>query len=72
MSITIHFSLISQPELLDVIDDEWMQDTLADDDIPLQEGMQPMFEELDERDENQFQSGKQPEKWLDMGLQSIH
>ena len=31
MSTTIHFSVISQPELLDVVDDEWMQDTLADD-----------------------------------------
>jgi hypothetical protein len=31
MSTTIHFSLISEPHLLDIIDDEWMQDTLADD-----------------------------------------
>lgn len=31
MSTTIHFSLISEPHLLDVIDDEWMEDTLADD-----------------------------------------
>ena len=41
-------------------------------DIPLREGMQPLFEELDELEENHFQPGKEPEKWLDMGLQSIH
>lgn len=34
--------------------------------------MQPLFEELDELEENRFQPGKEPEKWLDMGLQSIH
>lgn len=31
MSKTLHPSLTSEPHLLDVIDDEWMQDVLADD-----------------------------------------
>ena len=31
MSTTIHFSLISNPQLLDVIDEQWMQDKLEDD-----------------------------------------
>jgi len=31
MSTTIHFSLISNPQLLDVVDEEWMQDKLEDD-----------------------------------------
>lgn len=31
MSSTIHFSLISNPQLLDVVDEEWMQDKLEDD-----------------------------------------
>ena len=31
MSSSIHFSLISNPQLLDVVDEEWMQDKLDDD-----------------------------------------
>ena len=31
MSSTIHFSLVSNPQLLDVVDEEWMQDKLEDD-----------------------------------------
>lgn len=31
MSSTVHFSLISNPQLLDVVDEEWMQDSLEDD-----------------------------------------
>ena len=31
MSKTMHSSLTSEPHLLDVVDDEWMQDVLAND-----------------------------------------
>ncbi|KAK9909297.1 hypothetical protein WJX75_000125 [Coccomyxa subellipsoidea] len=72
MSTTIHFSLISEPHLLDIIDDEWMQDTLADDDIPLPEGMQAPNEEADDLQEDQSERRKGPEKWGDLGLQSVH
>ena len=31
MSTTIPFSLVSNPQLLDVVDEQWMQDKLEDD-----------------------------------------
>ena len=31
MSTTVHFSLVSNPQLLDVVDEQWMQDKLEDD-----------------------------------------
>jgi hypothetical protein len=34
MSAYVHHTLISQPELLDVVDDEWAQDRLPDDGAP--------------------------------------
>ena len=33
MSTTIHFSLVSNPQLLDVVDEQWMQDKLEDDGV---------------------------------------
>jgi len=31
MSNTVHFTQITEPELLDVVDDAWLQDKLPDD-----------------------------------------
>ena len=31
MSKTIHYSLISEPHLLDLVDEEWRKDKLPDD-----------------------------------------
>lgn len=31
MTSTVHFSQITEPELLDVVDDAWLQDKLPDD-----------------------------------------
>ncbi len=31
MSVFVHYTQISEPELLDVVDDEWMKDRLPDD-----------------------------------------
>ncbi|CAK0748189.1 hypothetical protein CVIRNUC_001820 [Coccomyxa viridis] len=71
MSSTIHFSLISNPQLLDVVDEEWMQDKLEDDDMPLPEGVQGPPGDMDEVPEEQAR-GKQAEKWGDLGLHSVH
>jgi hypothetical protein len=30
-STTVHFSQITEPELLDIVDDAWLQDKLPDD-----------------------------------------
>ena len=31
MSITVHYAQIKEPDLLDIVDDEWQQDTLPAD-----------------------------------------
>jgi len=36
MSATLHYSLVREPELLDVLDEEWLKDTLPDDGVPHQ------------------------------------
>lgn len=36
MAQTIDYSLISNPELLDIVDEEWMRDTMPDDSESLQ------------------------------------
>ncbi|CAL5218995.1 g750 [Coccomyxa viridis] len=71
MSTTIPFSLVSNPQLLDVVDDQWMQDKLEDDDIALPEGVQAPSTDMDDPVTAQPQT-KQPEKWGDLGLQSVH
>ncbi|KAK9820052.1 hypothetical protein WJX72_005537 [[Myrmecia] bisecta] len=72
MATTIHFSQISKPQLLDVLDDEWMQDTLPDDDIPLPEGYVPPTEESEDVREDAANQPKQPEKWGELGLNTVH
>ena len=31
MSTTLHYSLVGEPELLDILDEDWLRDTLPDD-----------------------------------------
>ena len=33
MSATLHYSLVGEPELLDVIDEDWLRDTLPNDGV---------------------------------------
>ncbi|KAI3424179.1 hypothetical protein D9Q98_009538 [Chlorella vulgaris] len=66
MASTIDFALTREPHLLDVIDDEWAQDKLPDDDIPLPANVQLLPEVGDEENK-----AKEPEKWHELGLQSV-
>lgn len=52
------------PSLIDVVDAEWAQETLPDDDIPL-----PVSEQLADVEEEQ--KAKEPEKWMELGLQNV-
>ncbi|PRW61180.1 hypothetical protein C2E21_0628 [Chlorella sorokiniana] len=65
MASTIDCSLIREPQLLDLIDEEWAKDRLPDDDIPLP----PTAQVLGDVEEEQ--KAKEPEKWMELGLQSV-
>ena len=41
-------------------------------DVPLPNGIQPPSEENEEMQEEDAHTGKEPEKWLDLGLQFLH
>ncbi|KAK9846512.1 hypothetical protein WJX81_005724 [Elliptochloris bilobata] len=70
MSTTLHYSLLREPELLDILDEAWLRGTLPDDDIPLPEGMQPPSDDQDDKDE--AEPRKEPERWTDLGLHTVH
>lgn len=72
MSKFVHFSEISKPELLDVVDEAWAQDRLPDDDVPLPEGMIPPTEEHDELRQQAEEENKKGEKWNETGLNRVH
>lgn len=99
MASTIDFSLIREPQLLDLIDDEWARDRLPDDgkpgqlgsvcvgrisgkslahppltarasavppaDVPLPANAQLLADVEEES------KAKEPERWLELGLQSV-
>ncbi|EFN53427.1 hypothetical protein CHLNCDRAFT_136648 [Chlorella variabilis] len=65
MAATIDFSLIREPHLLDLIDEEWAAERLPDDDIPLPATVQ-LLPDVEEE-----QKAKEPEKWHELGLQSV-
>jgi len=68
MSKTIHYSLISEPHLLDLVDEEWRKDKLPDDSVPLPQGIAPPS---DEADEQQPQQEKKKDRWDELGLQDL-
>jgi len=54
--------------LLDIVDEEWMMDTLPNDDIPLPQG----YTVPDDTDEvNPEVQTQAKEKWTDLGLQTM-
>eukprot|EP00193_Tetraselmis_chui_P021173 CAMPEP_0177772884 /NCGR_PEP_ID=MMETSP0491_2-20121128/12522_1 /TAXON_ID=63592 /ORGANISM="Tetraselmis chuii, Strain PLY429" /LENGTH=71 /DNA_ID=CAMNT_0019290847 /DNA_START=79 /DNA_END=294 /DNA_ORIENTATION=- len=67
MSATVSYSLTCHPHLLDVLDDEWRQDKLPDDDIPLPEGVQPPSDDHEDLGEIDLKPGEK-EKWPELGL----
>ncbi|WIA12836.1 hypothetical protein OEZ85_006464 [Tetradesmus obliquus] len=73
MSTNVHYTQISEPQLLDIVDEAWLRDKLPDDNIPLPPGMQGLQEDLEELQQEQQQPpAKQKERWLDMGLPNLH
>eukprot|EP00898_Chlorokybus_atmophyticus_P001326 jgi/Chlat1/2194/Chrsp17S02757 len=55
--------------LLDIVDDEWMADTLPDDDIQLPAGTAPSTEEHEESTGEA--RVKEEDKWTETGLQTV-
>jgi len=71
MAMTLHYSQTTEPHLLDIVDEEWARDTLPADDIPLPDGVQPPVDDSDEfRDEAEPQP-REPEKWPELGLNTL-
>lgn len=66
MSDTDIFRVNKQLERLDLIDEEWIQDTLSDDDIDeLQDDVENLIEENDnDNDEGVYDE----DAWADLGL----
>lgn len=63
--------MINDPSLLDVVDDSWREDSLPDDDISLPEGVQPPGEEGEDVGEDGQNSFNAPEKWKELGLNTV-
>eukprot|EP00887_Chlorella_sp_A99_P005578 scaffold1.g5578.t1 len=70
MSSTVPYYMLRDPALLDIIDEEWARDTLPDDDVPLPTVAQPTVDEAE--DPGAEAKPKQPEKWLELGLNTVH
>eukprot|EP00195_Chlamydomonas_chlamydogama_P017299 CAMPEP_0202905600 /NCGR_PEP_ID=MMETSP1392-20130828/35148_1 /ASSEMBLY_ACC=CAM_ASM_000868 /TAXON_ID=225041 /ORGANISM="Chlamydomonas chlamydogama, Strain SAG 11-48b" /LENGTH=75 /DNA_ID=CAMNT_0049593775 /DNA_START=44 /DNA_END=271 /DNA_ORIENTATION=+ len=69
MSGTVDYRLITRPELLDVVDEEWAGDALPDDLIPLPErvGVTEDAEDMGE-EAPPHAKDKKPEKWNDLAI----
>ncbi|KAK9868514.1 hypothetical protein WJX84_001205 [Apatococcus fuscideae] len=70
MAGTVSYLQTGDPELLDVLDDEWLSDTLPDDDIQLPPGTAPPNDE--QEGELVDARSTEPEKWLELGLHTVH
>ncbi len=69
MSSFINHTVISDPELVDVVDEEWLQDTLPWDDVPLPEV--PTNELAEDELQNAPPAPNEPERWMDLGLHDV-
>lgn len=72
MSANVHYTQITDPALLDIVDEAWLRDKLPDDNIPLPPGAHGMADEMDDLQQEQRPAAKQKDKWLDLGLQNLH
>eukprot|EP00877_Chromochloris_zofingiensis_P001910 jgi/Chrzof1/1171/Cz01g43110.t1 len=72
MSATTHYTQITDPHLLDIVDEAWMRDKLPEDNIPLPQGVTAPSEETDEAQQDPQQQPQDKEKWLDLGLNTMH
>ncbi|XP_068644281.1 anaphase-promoting complex subunit 13 [Aristolochia californica] len=60
---------LSMGILLDIVDEEWMRDTLPNDDIPLPLEMAPKAEDAEET--NQENQPVEGDTWRDLGLENL-
>ncbi|KDD75430.1 hypothetical protein H632_c688p0 [Helicosporidium sp. ATCC 50920] len=65
MASTLHYLLFQDPDLLDIVDEEWEREELADEDVPLPNGV--MFPS----DEDTELGEAVDDGWLDLGLASL-
>ncbi|KIZ02958.1 hypothetical protein MNEG_5004 [Monoraphidium neglectum] len=82
MSRTVASSQLMDPFLIDVVDEEWMRDTLPDDDVPLPPGVAPPPDDSDDlllrggggSDAPGNGRGSRPgrEGWGDLGVDGLH
>ncbi|EHA8586733.1 Anaphase-promoting complex subunit 13 [Cocos nucifera] len=61
--------LLSMGILIDIVDEEWMRDTLPKDDVPLPVAMAPRTDDAEEpNQENQPVEG---DVWRDLALENL-
>lgn len=60
-------SLIREPHLLDLVDEEWAKDCLPDDEVPLPETVESPVEDEEGNSEKQDET----EKWHELGLNTV-
>lgn len=71
-SVVVHYTMLFDPQLLDVVDDEWAASTLPDDDVPLPASVVPPTDNLDVEQLDELEAAiKGLEKWTDLGLHTI-
>lgn len=71
-SIVVHYTSLVDPQLLDIVDDEWAAATLPDDDVPLPASVVPPTDELDAEQLDELEAAiKGLEKWTDLGLHTV-
>nr|ABK20876.1 unknown [Picea sitchensis] len=61
---------LSMGVLIDIVDEEWMRDTLDDDDVPLPPGMAPLPDEIEDAGQEELPQGSE-DKWQDLALHTI-
>lgn len=62
------FMYVADPILVDIVDDEWMRDSLPDDVIPLPEGLTDQTDDGDDVRDAVVSQNKGQEKWGELGL----
>ncbi len=71
-SIVVHHTSLVDPQLLDIVDDDWAAATLPDDDVPLPASVVPPTDDLDAEQLDELEAMiKGTEKWSDLGLHTV-
>ncbi|XP_074589509.1 anaphase-promoting complex subunit 13 [Curcuma longa] len=60
---------LSMGILIDIVDDEWMRDTLPDDDIPLPSVMAAKTDDAEDLHQESQQAEK--DEWRDLALENL-